>query len=1025
MLARFVISRWQLSLVLFILLVMLGISALANIPKAVDAHFPIPAVNIIAIQPGADAQEMEETIAKPIEEVVQGLDDIVEVQSTSTDGGTVINVEFSEWSGDVDGYYDDVVRAVSAIRDQLPEGLQRLEYRKIRTTEAAVMQVALVSETASWRRMEKYADDMADVFMRNPGVRESRIFGLPQPEVSVEVNAEQLSELRVPASAVADAIRQGGTELPGGAVQSGERRLNVEAGGAYRELDAIRGLPLRASDGSLLTVGDVAQVKWGAEEQIYRARHNGQRAVFLTVTQKDGIDVTRLKGQLDRELERQQSILPPDIKLVMQFDQSRDVQRRLNELTRDFTIAIVLVIFTLLPLGLRSSAIVMISIPLSLASGLLVLYAAGFNLSQLSIAGFIVALGLLVDDSIVVTENIARHLRMGKTRTEAAIDATLEIRAAVIGSTFVLVFAFVPLLFLPGGAGAYTRSFFIAIIATVIASLVISLSLIPFLASRILRRDQNPEGNAALRWVNDKIQRFYRPFLHISLGAPAKTVGLAMVLCLSAFALVPVLGFSLFPFADAPYFRVSVESEQGSSLDRTDRLVAEVTQILKTEPSIKVRAENIGNGNPQVFYNVGPRAERVNYGEVLAVLDEWDTEEGPKMIDRLRAQLDQIAGARVKIELFQNGTPVEAPIVIRVTGPELDKLKQLSGTIADVLRETPGARDIVNPVETDKVDLDIGLDERKAALLNIASGEPRRAIRLALSGERAASFRDQEGDDYPVVVRFPFENNLPISVLDKVYVATRAGDPVPLAQITSPRLINVPPQIQRYQLQRTVLVTAQVDFGEIPSTINDRAVEKLEKIDFPEGYQWSIGGESEAIGNTFGDFGPLIITAIMLIFAILVAEFRRFRETIVVAGVIPLGTFGGLLALFVTGNSLSVMAIIGFIALIGIEIKNSILLVDFTAQLRAQGMGLREAIEKAGEVRFLPVLLTSITAIGGLTPLAIWGGALYAPLAAIIIGGLISSTLLSRVVTPAMYLLVARRDEERKNATVGGDAASA
>ena len=291
---------------------------------------------------------------------------------------------------------------------------------------------------------------------------------------------------------------------------------------------------------------------------------------------------------------------------------------------------------------------------------------------------------------------------MGKTRTQAAIDATLEIRAAVIGSTFVLVFAFVPLLFLPGGAGSYTRSFFVAIIATVIASLLISLSLIPFLASRILRRDETPEGNAALRWVNDKIQRFYRPFLHIALDAPARTVGLAMVLCLSAFALVPVLGFSLFPFADAPYFRVSVESEQGSSLDRTDRIVSEVTKILETEPSIKVRAENIGNGNPQVFYNVGPRAERVNYGEVLAVLDEWDTSEGPKMIDRLRRQLDQIAGARVKIELFQNGTPVEAPIVIRVSGPELDKLKQLSGTVADVLRQTPGARDIVNPVWTNR-----------------------------------------------------------------------------------------------------------------------------------------------------------------------------------------------------------------------------------------------------------------------------------------------------------------------------------
>ena len=1004
MLARFVISRWQLSLVLFSLLVVLGLTALNNIPRAVDAHFPIPVVNIIAVQPGADAQEMEETVAKPIEDVVQGLDDIVEVQSTSTDGGTIITVEFSGWSGDVDGYFDDVVREVSAIRDQLPRELQRLEYRKVRTTEAAVMQVALVSETASWRRMEKYADDLVDVFARNSGVRESRVFGLPQPEVSVQVKPDRLSELRVPASAIADAV------------------LNVEAGGAFRNLEAIRGLPLRASDGSLLTVGDVAEIGWGAAEQIYRTRHNGQRAVFLTVTQKDGVDVTRLKKQLDIELDQQRSILPPDIKLVMQFDQSRDVKRRMNELTRDFTIAIALVILTLLPLGLRSSAIVMISIPLSLASGLLVLYSMGYNLSQLSIAGFIVSLGLLVDDSIVVTENIARHLRMGKTRTQAAIEASLEIRAAVIGSTAVLVLAFVPLLFLPGGAGAYTKSFFIAIIATVTASLVISLSLIPFLASRLLRRDENPEGNRALRWVNDKIQRFYRPFLHIALGAPVKTVVLAMVLCFSAFALVPTLGFSLFPFADAPYFRVSVEAEQGSSLDRTDRIDAEVTKVLKTEPSIKVRAENIGNGNPQVFYNLGPRAERINYGEVLAVLDEWDTREGPKMIERLRKQLDQIAGARVKIELFQNGTHVDAPIVIRVAGPELDKLKQLAGKVANVLRKTPGARDIVNPVETDKIDLDIGLNEKKAALLNIPSGEPRRAIRLAISGEPASSYRDQEGDDYPVTVRFPFEGSLPMSVLDKIYVATRTGDPVPLSQITNPKLINVTPQIQRYQLQRTVLVTAQVDFGEIPSTVNNRAVEQLEQIKFPEGYTWSVGGEAEKIGQTFGDFGPLVITALMLILAVLVAEFRRFRETIVVAGVIPLGTFGGLLALFITGNSLSVMAIIGFIALIGIEIKNSILLVDFTTQLRNQGMGLREAIERAGEVRFLPVLLTSITAIGGLTPLALWGGALYAPLAAIIIGGLISSTLLSRVVIPAMYLLVARRDEESSNANSGGDA---
>ncbi len=528
--------------------------------------------------------------------------------------------------------------------------------------------------------------------------------------------------------------------------------------------------------------------------------------------------------------------------------------------------------------------------------------------------------------------------------------------------------------------------------ATVLASLVISLSLIPFLASRMLKRDEDPEGNAAYQWVNGKIHSIYHPFLHLALAAPWKTVIIALLLCLSAFALVPRMGFSLFPFADSPYFRVSVETEQGSSLDQTESVVDEVSAILAQEPSIKVRAENIGNGNPQVFYNVGPRAERTNYAEILAVMDFWDTGESPAMVRRLRGQLDKIPGARIKVELFNNGPPVEAPIAYRIRGPKIDVLKDLSQQVTEILRDTSGARDIVNPLATDKIDLDIGLDQNKAALLNIPPGEPRRAIRLALSGERAAFFRDEEGDNYPVTVRLPLDNNQPVSALDDVYLATRNGDPVPLSQVSNPTLKNVVPEISRNQLERVVTVTAQVDYGRVPATVNNAAVQQINNIEFPEGYTFEIGGESEAIGDTFADFGPIVVTALLLIFGILVAEFGRFRETIVVAGVVPLGTFGGLIALYITGNSLSFMAIIGFIALVGIEIKNSILLVDFTAQLCERGVGLRQAIEEAGEVRFLPVLLTSITAIGGL----------------------ISSTLLSRVVTPAMYLLVARRDEAKR-----------
>ncbi len=1012
------IRRWQLTLVLFALLSALGYSAFSTIPRAVDPHFPLPVVVITAIQPGADAAEMEQTVAKPIEELMQGLEDVKEIVSASNDSSAVIRAEF-DWSGDPDRYFNDTVREVTAIRSRLPADLARLDFKKMRTTNASVLQIALVSETASWRRMEKYGRDISEAFSRYTSVREAEVHGLSQPEVTVAVDPARLAELQLPASLVADALRLGGADVASGAVVSGTRRFNVEAGGAFKNLDAIRNLPLRANNGSILRVGDVAKVYWGAEEARTRLFHNGKRAIWITANQKAGTDATKLRDALLEELELQKKTLPPDIDVVMQFDQSRDIATRLRELARDFAIALFLVMFTLLPLGWRAAAIVMVSIPLSLASGLLAVYAAGFNLSQLVVAGFILSLGLLVDDSIVVIENISRHLRMGKERIQAAIEGTKEIQLAVLGSTGVLIFAFFPMLFLPEGAGQYTRSFIATIIFTVTASLVISLTIIPFLASRMLKRDEDEHGNRLLQWLMRNIDHFYRPLLHKALEAPRKTVWGALVVTIAAFGLVPVLGFSLFPDADASYFRVKIDAEQGTSLDETQRIVRKVSDILAKEPTIEVRAENVGRFNPSVFYNSFETVETTTEGEILAVMDKWHGRESRQMVDRLRKQFEEISGARVKLVLFQNGAPINAPVEFRVVGPDLDMLKSLAAKVQAVLHETPGTRDIVNPVANDRIDLDMQIDDAKAALLDIPAGSPRRTIRLALSGERAGTFRDSEGDSYPVTVRLPLDGTQPVSALDSIYLASRSGAPVALGEITDPELVAVPPLIKRRNLERTVEITAQTQEGALASKVTVDAKARMEKIDLPPGYSIRVGGEAEKINDTFSGFGPVILIALFIIFGILVAEFGEFREALVVAGVIPLGTFGGFLALLLTGNSLSFLAVIGFVALIGIEIKNSILLVDFTTQLRARGLALREAIEQAGEVRFLPVLLTSVTAIGGLLPLAIFGGNLYGPLAIVLIGGLISSTLLSRIVTPAMYLLVVRGREEKKEAAIG------
>ena len=1010
-LTAFAVRRWQVTLVAFLLLTVLGVSAFLGIPRSVDPHFPFALTVTTVVLPGADAADVEETIAKPLEDALQGLDHVREIRSTSSEGVATIAVEF-EHGTDADQALDRTVRVVQSARDLLPQGIARIAFRRPRPTEAAVLQLALVSDSGSWRRMAKYSQDLRERLNVVTGVRTVSIDGAAQPEVRVAIDAGRLAEARIPASAVANAIRQGGVDLPAGSVSTDGRRFNIQAGGAYRSIEAVARVPVRATDGQLVTIGDVAQVDWAEAEQTHIARFNGHRALWVSIRQKDGVDAGTLRKALVKAIDDFRTELPPDMKLEVAFDQSRDIEKRLGELARDFAIALALVMITILPLGLRPSLIVMISIPLSLAMGVLVLALFGFTLNQISISGFIISLGLLVDDSIVVTENIERHIRDGDPPASAAINGTREITAAVIGATGVLIFAFLPIAFLPEGSGDFVRGLPLAVIFTVASSMIVSLTLIPFVASKLLR-PHPPEGNRLLRGLTALIERFYAPLLHRALDQPRRWFWGAMALCVAAFGLVPVLGFSLFPSADVPYFLVRVETPEGSTIAATDKAVRDVSAILAREPSIAARMENAGRGNPQIYYNILQQEEEPGYGDVFVNMKGWDTSKNPDMIRRLRATLDAYPDARVSVIKFENGPPVEAPLAVRISGPDTRVLKSLAAQVATQLGRIEGVRDIENLVAYDRVDINLGLDEGKAALLGVAPGEPRRALRLAISGEQASTLRDDEGDSWPVVVRLPMGNGQPVSALNQVYVPTTAGGSIPLSQIAQPMLQSSIPIITRLKLQRTVTVRAHNRDGYLASELTDEVQRRLATISVPSGYRFSLGGDAEQATRSFSGLGPIILLTIFGIFGVLVLEFGRFRETIVVAGVIPLGTFGGLVALLLTGYSLSFLAIIGFVALIGVEIKNSILLVDFTTQLRDRGLPLREAIEKAGEIRFLPVLLTSVTAIGGLLPLALGGSALYSPLAWVIIGGLLSSTLLSRIITPVMYLLAARGEEAR------------
>jgi multidrug efflux pump subunit AcrB len=1002
---EFPVRNYQFTVVLFVMLVALGANAWFSIPRGEDPPLDFPNYTVIAVYPGATPLDMERLVVRPVEDRLDALDQVISLESRIVDGLASVVVEFDAGE-DPDERYDEVLREMNALRPELPEGLVRFSVEKATTLDVSIAQVALVSPTLPYHELDEVAERLEDRLAALPGVREASRWGIPERRVEVALQPDRLARLGLPAGQVLGAIAGESADLPAGGVEAAGRRFTVRGSGSYETLPQIEETVVRHSGGALLRVRDVADVSWGYADSTYQARYNGARAVFVTVTQQEGQNIAVVQRRITATLDAFRSELPPGVTLELGFEQARNVSKRLSQLGKDFVLAIGLVALTLLPLGFRAAGIVMISIPLSLAIGITLLDAAGFTINQLSIVGAVIALGLLVDDSIVVVENIARFLREGRSRREAAIEATKQIAVAVVGSTITLLFAFVPLLVLPGGPGQYIRSLPLAVVFTVMASLFVSLTIIPWLASRILKEGEGPEGNRALQLLRGAIHRTYAPLLERALARPGRSLALAGGGVVAALALIPLVGFSLFPAAETPQFYVNVTAPEGSSIATTRGAATYAEEVLLARPGVRSVFTSLGRDNPRMYYNVIPRRENPAVGQLFVVLDDYDPGRTPALLDSIRGELAEYPGVRLELREFENGPPIDAPVALRVQGPDLDTLRALSSRVEEILTSTPGTRYVNNPVRLTRTDLRVAIQRDRAALLGIATDEIDRTLRMGLEGLGAGVIREAGGDTRDVVVRFAGVSRPTPGTLDLLHVASTSGVLAPLGQFSTLEFQSGIPEIQRVDRERSVTLTSFVETGFLTDRVTREVLDRVDGIALPPGYRIVPAGEFESRQESFGGIGSAVIVAIFMILAILILEFGTFRSTLIVASVIPLGTAGGILALFLTGYSLSFTALIGFVALIGIEIKTSILLVDLTNQLRSRGMGLQEAVREAGEVRFLPILLTALTAVGGLLPLALQGQALYAPLAWVIIGGLITSTLAGRIVTPVLYLLL-------------------
>jgi len=629
------IRHHRVTILAFASLVALGLQSWLVTPRSEDPPLDMPIFTVVAVYPGANAADLERLVVREVEERMDALEGVDEIESRIVDGVATIGIEF-EMGEDPDDAHDALQRELDALRPTLPAGLQSLTIEQARTQDVAIAQIALVGETTPYHELDRLAERLTDRLGVLPGVRRAERWGAPERQVEVALDLGRLARLGIPTGLVLEAIRDRGAEVPAGRLEAGTRVFNVRTSGGYRTLEEIASTIVSARDGRLVRVQDVASVRWAYADSTYRAFYNGRRAVFITVTQQERANITAVRDRIWDVLDDFERELPAGVTLERGFDQASIVSNRLARLGTDLPIATALVSVTLFPLGLRAAGLVIVAIPLSLAFGIILLRAAGFTINQLSIVGAVVALGLLVDDAIVVVENITRFIRAGKDRITAAIEATRQIAAAVLGATATLVLAFVPLLFLPGGPGQYIRSLPASVIGTIVGSLVVSLTIVPWLASRTLPHGRTEGESRPLRALERAIHAFYAPLLDHALRRPRLALGLAAAFVAGSIALLPVIGSSVFPKAETPQFYVNITAEEGASRTATLAAALFADSVIREHPDVRAVFTSAGRDNPRIYYNVLPRRENPAVGQLFVLLHRYDQKRTPALIDGLR-----------------------------------------------------------------------------------------------------------------------------------------------------------------------------------------------------------------------------------------------------------------------------------------------------------------------------------------------------------------------------------------------------
>lgn len=1015
------------TLMVFTAIMVMGIYSLIKIPVDLYPEMNPPFISVLTTYPGANAADIETNVTKKLEDAFNSVDKLKEITSVSSDNLSVVNLEFG-WETNLDEATNDIRDVVDRNYDYLPEGVDRPTIFKFNTTMMPILFFAVTAKE-NYPGLSKLMDEkIINPLNRVEGVGSVRMMGTPKRVIYIDADPRKLDAYNLTIEQIGNVIAAENMNLPSGNVKMGQMDYQLRIQGEFTGSNQLPDLVVGNFRGTSIYLRDVANVRDTLKDLSFDEKINGQTGLRMFVMKQSGANTVKVAREINQAMDKLKKDLPPDVKIDVIMDTSNFIKGSINNLSETLMWAFLFVILVVLFfLGKwRATFIIVLTIPISLIVAFIYLFITGNSINVISLTSLSIAIGMVVDDAIVVLENITRHIDRGSTPREAAIYATNEVWLSVIITTLVIIAVFFPLTLVGGMTGVMFNQLGWIVSITVTTSTLAAITLTPMLSSKMLALKERTRKKRRFSYDNtigvflDKMDDFYVKSLRWTLNHKKLVATFAAAIFLSSIFMAKNIGTDFMPESDESRISAAIELQTGTRVEETVKTARKIEKMIRERyPEVTIMSTSSGSDDEgsmfSLFTTTG--SNMINYMLRLKDVDErersvWD------IADDLREQIAQYPEVISTNVTTGGGFGMgsgSSTVDVEIYGYDFNTTNTIADQIQAKLKDLPEAKDVTISRKKDKPELQVILDKAKLAQHGLSSAMVSAMIHNRVSGMVPSQYKE-EGDEYDIRVRFEEKYRSSVTDLEEITIATPTGKKVKLKEIGQISEYWGPPSIQHKRKERIVTVAAKpnkTSMGNLANKINAA----IDEVKVPQDVMIQVGGAYQDQQESFMDLGLLMVLSLLLVFIVMASQFESFSIPFVIMFSIPFAFTGVIYALLLTNTTLSVIAALGAVLLIGIVVKNGIVLVDFTNLMRDRGMKLNEAIITAGKSRLRPVLMTALTTILGMVPLALSAGEgseMWRPMGITVIGGLVFSTIVTMVIVPLMYAIFARSGERNK-----------